>query len=181
MPPKADPPVTEILLDELDDGIVERVIEVDPADLGFEDEHLALPAPVRVRLKIGRSIETYSLQGAIACSVRGECCRCLEEIEEPLETDFRLLVQRKQASADELEAVVEEEEVAILDPGEKSLDLVAEILEALVLALPLRIYCSTDCKGLCPQCGENLNKNICSCTDEPDDPRWAALKELKFE
>ena len=181
MSPRVDPPVTEILLGELEEGLAERVIEVDAAGLGFEDDYFSLPEVARVQLRIGRSIETYSFKGSLACTVGGECCRCTEEIEESLETDFRLLVQRKRASEEELEAVDEEEEVMILDPGTKSVDLKTEIREALVLALPLRIFCTPDCKGLCTQCGANLNKSDCNCSDKRDDTRWAALKELKFQ
>ena len=181
MSPRVDPPVTEILLGELEEGLAERVIEVDAAGLEFEDDYFSLPEVARVQLRIGRSIETYSFKGSLACTVGGECCRCTEEIEESLETDFRLLVQRKRASEEELEAVDEEEQVMILDPGAKSVDLKTEIREALVLALPLRIFCTPDCKGLCPQCGANLNKSDCNCSDKRDDTRWAALKELKFQ
>jgi uncharacterized protein len=178
---EADTPVTEILLSELEEGFTERALEVDASALGFEDEYFTLPEVARVKLRIGRSIETYSFKGSITCSVGGECCRCLERIEESLETDLRLLVQRKLASEEELKAVDEEEEVMILDPGAKSVDLKTEIREALVLALPLRILCTPDCKGLCTQCGANLNQNVCNCSDKRDDTRWAALKELKFQ
>ena len=181
MSPQVDPPVTEILLDDLEEGLVERLLEVDAAGLEFEDDYFSLPDLARVQLKIGRSIETYSFKGSVACAVGGECCRCLEGIEESLQTDFRLLVQRKRASEEELEAVDEEEEVMILDPGAKSVDLKKEIREALVLALPLRVFCTPDCKGLCTQCGTNLNKSDCGCSDKRDDTRWAALKELKFK
>lgn len=176
----ADPANTEIFLNDLEEGLVDQLLEVDASALEFVDDYFSLPEPVQVRLNIGRSIETYSFKGSIGCIVSGECCRCLEAIKEPLETDFRLLVQRKQASEEELEAVVEEEEAMILDPGMKSVDLTGEIREALVLALPLRVYCKPDCKGLCALCGVNLNKSECDCTDKPDDLRWAALKELKF-
>ena len=181
MSPAADPPVTEIFLDDLGEGLAEWVLEVDAAALEFEDDHFSLPEMARVQLSIGRSIENYSFKGSLVCSVGGECCRCLEGIEESLETDFRLLVQRKRASEEELEAVDEEEEVMILDPGAKSVDLKKEICEALVLALPLRILCAPDCKGLCTHCGANLNKSDCNCSDQRDDTRWAPLKELKFQ
>ncbi len=177
----ADSPITEIFLDDLEEGLADPVLEVDASVVEFEDDYFSLIEPAQVRLNIGRSIETYTFSGSIGCIVSGECCRCLEMIEEPLETDFRLLVQRKQASEEELEAMAEEEEVMILDPGTKSLDLKEEIREALFLALPLRVYCKPDCKGLCAQCGANLNKSECDCTEKPDDSRWAALKELKFQ
>ena len=51
--------------------------------------------------------------------------------------------------------------------------------EQVLLALPLRSICRDDCKGLCPQCGKNLNEVQCDCVDEVEDPRWSALKEIR--
>jgi uncharacterized protein len=45
--------------------------------------------------------------------------------------------------------------------------------------LPLKITCREDCKGLCPHCGKNLNQEACSCNVPREDPRWAALKEVR--
>ena len=51
--------------------------------------------------------------------------------------------------------------------------------EQLLLAVPMRVVCREDCKGLCPQCGSNLNTGKCECPPGPSDVRWAGLKELK--
>ena len=51
--------------------------------------------------------------------------------------------------------------------------------EQVLLALPLKVICREDCKGLCPHCGANLNDGQCSCADDVDDPRWTALKDLR--
>ena len=48
-----------------------------------------------------------------------------------------------------------------------------------LLALPVKVTCREDCKGLCPQCGKNLNQEQCSCTNTLADPRWSALKEIR--
>ena len=54
--------------------------------------------------------------------------------------------------------------------------------DALALALPTQIVCSEDCLGLCPVCGENLNRAAAGHAHEPEpDPRWAALRELRLE
>ena len=48
--------------------------------------------------------------------------------------------------------------------------------EQVLLSLPMRSICRPDCKGLCPQCGVNRNREACSCSQPTGDPRWAALK-----
>jgi uncharacterized protein len=53
--------------------------------------------------------------------------------------------------------------------------------EQFYLALPMKPLCREDCKGLCPQCGTNLNTGSCECGPALEDPRLAPLKQLKKE
>ena len=43
----------------------------------------------------------------------------------------------------------------------------------------MKPLCREDCKGLCAQCGTNLNTDTCECAPVWEDPRLAALKVLK--
>jgi len=47
------------------------------------------------------------------------------------------------------------------------------LLEQVLLAVPLKIVCKADCKGLCPSCGRNRNLETCDCAEKNEDPRWA--------
>jgi uncharacterized protein len=51
--------------------------------------------------------------------------------------------------------------------------------EQVLLALPLKVTCREDCKGLCVHCGKNLNEEQCSCSTVVEDPRWMALREIR--
>jgi len=53
------------------------------------------------------------------------------------------------------------------------------VREQVLLALPLKVICREDCKGLCPHCGKNLNTEQCSCAEPVEDLRWSALKEIR--
>ena len=64
-----------------------------------------------------------------------------------------------------------------IDETTESVDLTEDMREAIILAFPSSPVCSSDCKGLCPQCGTNKNTNECDCKP-PDDVRWAALDGL---
>ena len=64
----------------------------------------------------------------------------------------------------------------LLDSWEDEIDLSGPIWETLITALPSRVLCSDDCKGLCPQCGANLNKVTCGCTKDNSDPRFDVLR-----
>ena len=100
-------------------------------------------------------------------------------MEEPLVVAIELLLQRKEASTEELEAVAEEDIVRIVDPGTREFDLRESLRDALSMELPVRVYCDADCKGLCATCGQNLNEAPCECAAETSDPRWEALAKLK--
>jgi uncharacterized protein len=53
------------------------------------------------------------------------------------------------------------------------------IKEQVLLALPLKVICQSDCRGLCPSCGANLNHEECRCETHATDPRMAPLARLK--
>ena len=58
------------------------------------------------------------------------------------------------------------------------IDLTETIRETLILSEPMRVLCRPDCKGLCPQCGANLNDGPCSCPTDKIDPRLEVLAQL---
>jgi len=62
----------------------------------------------------------------------------------------------------------------------EEVDLGPLIREQVLLALPTRPLCRDDCRGLCPQCGINLNHAECGCRVETFDPRLEALRSLKL-
>jgi DUF177 domain-containing protein len=71
-----------------------------------------------------------------------------------------------------------QDDPALLIDGHHDLHLADLIRQYLLLAVPMHPLCREDCKGLCPQCGRNLNNGGCTCNTESGDERWAALKRL---
>jgi uncharacterized protein len=53
------------------------------------------------------------------------------------------------------------------------------VREQVLLAVPLKVICREDCKGLCPHCGANQNLERCSCSEPLEYPRWTALKDIR--
>jgi uncharacterized protein len=99
--------------------------------------------------------------------------RCLEPAERVIEVDAREVDQPGSGDDDELTS-------PYVDGDE--LDLRSWARDALVLALPTQIVCRDECRGLCPVCGENLNAASPDHAHEAEpDPRWAKLRELRFE
>jgi hypothetical protein len=64
--------------------------------------------------------------------------------------------------------------------AQTALDLSDAIREAVLLEIPIKNLCAEDCRGLCLECGANLNVGSCDCRRTPQDQRWSALRELSF-
>ena len=168
-----------LLLNDLEEGATSFEFSVSAEALGLEDGYFSFASPITASVEVQRILESYSINGDVRWRVSGECCRCLAPVTEDLEATFQVLLQRKEASDDELEALDDQDDVEIVDPGTRKVDLAGRIQDLVVLELPLRAYCRQDCKGLCPQCGHELNSGPCECQSDAVDPRWEALAKLK--
>ena len=63
-----------------------------------------------------------------------------------------------------------------------SIDLTSTVFRNILAAMPMKVVCSDDCKGLCPVCGQNLNVKDCGCDTTYIDPRFESLRSLlKFD
>ena len=73
------------------------------------------------------------------------------------------------------------EDIGLIHFQGDEINLKNEIQEQVVLAFPLRVLCKPTCRGLCPQCGVDLNTEDCNCDSSPPAGKFAALKNLKIE
>ena len=124
-------------------------------------------------------IKDIRLRGRLATTIEMTCARCLEPVTQDLRREFELLYRPLGADAgrDELSVTDAEAEIGYYQ-GEGVL-LEDVLREQVLLALPLKVTCREDCKGLCPHCGKNLNVEQCSCAEPVEDPRWTALKDIR--
>jgi uncharacterized protein len=124
-------------------------------------------------------IQDIRLRGRLATRIEMACARCLEAVPQDVEREFELLYRPRGADAgrDELSVTDAEAEIGYYQGDGLLLEDV--LREQVLLALPLKVTCREDCRGLCPHCGRNLNQEQCSCAVPMEDPRWAALKEIR--
>jgi uncharacterized protein len=125
-----------------------------------------------------QKIKDIRVSGDLNTSVELLCARCLEPVVQDVAHKFDLLYRPLgvDAGKEELSVTATEAEVSYYQ-GEGLL-LEDALREQVLLALPLKVLCREDCKGLCPQCGNNLNQQPCSC-ERGGDLRWAALKDIQ--
>jgi len=124
-------------------------------------------------------IRDIRLRGRLSTGIELQCARCLEPVQQDIKRDFELLYRPLGADAgrDELSVTDAEAEIGYYQGDGILLEDV--LREQVLLALPLKVTCREDCKGLCLHCGKNLNEEQCSCAVPMEDPRWAALKEVR--
>ncbi|WP_027180347.1 DUF177 domain-containing protein [Maridesulfovibrio bastinii] len=111
-------------------------------------------------------------KGSLSGSVIVPCDRCMADHEQPISSQF-----------EDFEQLAEEGEESFLEAadGTRRLNAGAIFWEQFVLAYPSKPLCSEDCKGLCPECGADLNKGKCECKQDKGDPRLAVLRNLKIK
>jgi uncharacterized protein len=121
----------------------------------------------------------YRLAGRVATEIEVTCSRCLEPYVLPVEADFDLRYVPQTENLGEGEQEVGEDDLTTAFYADDQIDLSQLIMEQVQLTLPMKPLCSSACKGLCPQCGTNLNSGSCGCAPKWEDPRLAPLKALK--
>jgi uncharacterized protein len=117
------------------------------------------------------------LKGRFAGRFQVPCARCIEPVEIPLSADYDLIFRPADADADSPERSITAPETEIGYYQGDSLALEDVLREQVLLSLPAKTLCKPDCKGLCPRCGADRNRQPCACVGE--DPRWEALANLR--
>ena len=126
--------------------------------------------PVLAEGNVRNTAGVLVMQGSIATTIHGICDRCASEFHRKVEFPIDVVLVTK------LESEENEDEWVFPLEGD-SADLDDIVRTVFVLNLDSKLLCKEDCKGLCPQCGKNLNDGPCNCRKELD-PRFAALKQL---
>lgn len=103
------------------------------------------------------------------------CDRCAVAFRKLIKGEVRTLFTFDSGKVGE-----ESEDVRFLPSSAHEIDITQDVIDALVLTVPVKVLCREACRGLCPRCGKNLNEGDCSCSNGETDPRWNGVKGLKF-
>jgi uncharacterized protein len=119
------------------------------------------------------------VRGNLSGQLELACSRCLEPFTPPVAIEFDLLLVPGPPAATAKEELSPDDLDLDYYTGE-IVDLESILREQIILMLPLKPLCEESCKGLCPHCGTNLNRETCSCkTDDANSP-FARLAKLKI-
>ncbi len=134
----------------------------------FFMEDSGVDVPVRVSGKIENRAGVVSLTADVAFQDTVACDRCLKPVVRSFQKQFTHILTASLNDEDNDEFILAED---------MHFDLDALLREDVLLALPMKVLCKADCKGLCPMCGADRNETVCGCK-KPVDPRLAVLQEL---
>jgi uncharacterized protein len=173
---------------------VERTLP--PSVFEPHDPDYRVAAPVEVTLDVLKSGDAaFTVAGTARTRLELECGRCLDPFELPFDATFELRyvpepkhaapAQAGSAAAERIADADDddgrqlgEDDLATAFYRDGMLDVIELLREQFQLALPMKPLCSEACRGLCPECGTNRNRNECACAPAWEDPRLAPLKNL---
>ena len=115
----------------------------------------------------------FKVVGTLDIVFQFKCDRCLSGFELPVKSQFEIWLTPDQNVAEEGSL-----DMIWFPDSMDEVDLDPTIIELILLEVPYKNICTESCKGLCHQCGTDLNKGNCSCEISTGDPRWDVLKKI---
>ncbi|MBF8259035.1 MAG: DUF177 protein [Actinobacteria bacterium] len=117
--------------------------------------------------------------GSFVAEGEGSCDRCAEPVKVTLEKEFHAVLvpgERGPAGSTNVELHEDDLEIGFYDGAGVEVNDI--ILEQVALALPVKVLCTEGCRGICPECGADLNRNECGCSGRQADRPFDALRNI---
>lgn len=152
-----------------------------PGQIDLADTGVVQKTPVEVSgvAELIGPLLDIRVRGRLAGSLEGSCDRCLEPVTVPAEGEFELSYRPASFESGAEEKGISEADTEIGYYDGAGIELSDVVREQVLLWLPTHTLCQPDCKGICPICGANRNRESCGCQPPKLEERWAALKSLQ--
>jgi uncharacterized protein len=138
----------------------------------IDKEEISFAGPVNIEIELISSGKKIQAEGTIQAVIRRPCDRCLSPVEFLVEAPFKEIYFSTGTNQNN---VMQDEWIPFKN---EIIDIEPEVIKSLIMALPMKVLCEQNCRGLCPSCGQNLNIEKCGCSREIIDPRLAVLREF---
>ena len=162
---------------------VKEPIDVFPVLVRMQAEgECAFTGPVTADITVGREFDHLKAAGSVHVPMTLTCGRCLATYATAVDSTFRIIFRKETTRHTEVEDETElcdDDLVASTYSGDE-IDLAHEIEEQVSMEIPLKPLCDDGCKGLCFTCGADLNTGSCTCSREPVNLKFSALKDFKI-
>jgi uncharacterized protein len=150
----------------------------EPDAFASTDDDFRLIGPATLIAEVRKDARKVRLAGRVAATLECNCSRCVELFTVPVNAAFDEMFLPFDANAAGRSEEVREDDMAVAFYKDDVIDLGELMREQFYLALPMKPLCRDDCKGLCPICGINRNRETCSCRSEWVDPRLDVLRNI---
>jgi len=129
-----------------------------PTEIGLQLENFeqaeVFDKEVCTDVTVNRTGTTFYIQLTVQTEASLFCDRCLRPVSLPISGEHAFCLTHEPGVADD-------DEMRQLNVNKNALELDQDVRNALLLTIPGKILCKEDCKGLCDQCGANLNESSC--------------------
>jgi len=147
------------------------------------EERIEFLTPLDIHLMIHSEKDMIKVRGRLNFTLNMICSRCLDAFESRVAPNFNLRFSKRipeDVHFDRDENVeLTAEQIGLIFYSDDEIDVTDAIREQVILSLPYRRLCASDCKGICQVCGANLNKEICQCGQSKAPGPFDILKTLK--
>jgi len=150
-----------------------------PGSVDFHSSEFHQVEPLEVHATAELVGDQIRIFGQFRTRLELVCARCLETVLEEVNKNFDLYYRPVAAVAKEEEVKLRRDDTEIGFFQGDGLFLADVLAEQVNLSLPMKVICRSDCRGLCPNCGVNLNSDECRCETRAADPRLAPLARFK--
>ena len=159
-------------------GLTEKYIRSEEFPTGeSKTDAVVFSGPVMVDVDVTNLNGNFVLKGTVKGQVLLRCDRCLEDFSYPIEAELREIYQPI-SDLPVADNDSENDNGDIIGFKGDYINITPELVKSVFLALPMKTVCNSECVGLCPHCGINLNKEKCDCAVPGIDPRLVVLKNL---
>jgi len=148
-----------------------------PGALDFHGAEFRQAAPLKIGATAELQGQEIRIWGRLSTRLAASCDRCLAPVEIPVDRAFDLFYRPLQSIAKEEEIEIPADEMEVGFYSGDGIELADVATEQVILAVPMKVICSEECRGLCPVCGENRNVKMCDCAPPQEDSPFASLKE----
>lgn len=112
------------------------------------------------------------VEGETRFLIRMACDRCLKEVL----TEIVLRFAREVSAEQEASQISDEDDAGVMEGYQLNVETL--VYNEILMNWPLKVLCTQDCKGICRQCGRDLNSGECGCDNFVPDPRMAVIKDI---
>ena len=134
----------KVYIDQIPESGLVLTESCDPSVLDLNRGDIRFTDPINISAQITKGINCLCVDLKIDATIHLDCSRCLEEFTAPKSLEIKL-------------------NFPIENKASGVIDLADNLREEIILNYPLKPLCRSDCLGLCPTCGQNLNKGKCNC------------------